>query len=207
MIRNKEDLKLYLEADRIALGRKRYTIHSFFFDRIWTFERLLRKEEYYYNCCKGFWGKMMRRLITFRKHRLHTNMDIQVNSFGPGLSIAHEGAIVVNGKCKIGKNCRIHIDVVLGQGRDNTDIPVLGDNIHIGPGVKILGGVHVGDNTVIAANAVVTKSFPEGNCTIGGIPARKISDHSSLTPSGNMGRGLLVQGYELALTQRKSSGK
>ena len=198
MIQNVSDLKLYMEADRIALGRGVYSFRAFVWDRIWNYERLLRRFEYYYNCRNTVWGRFMRRIISVRMHLMHMNMEIPINVFGPGLSIAHEGTIVVNGKCRVGNNCRIHVDVVLGQGRDHDDVPVLGNNIHIGPGVKIIGGVKIGDNTVIAAGAVVTKSFPEGNCTIGGVPAKKISDHTSLTESGKLGRGLLVQGYEIA---------
>lgn len=199
MIESKEDLALYLEADRIALGRERYTIRSFVWDRIWNYEILLRRFEFYYNCRNSFWGRFMRRVISVCMHLMHMNMEIPINVFGPGLSIAHEGTIVVNGKCRIGKNCRIHVDVVIGQGRDGNDVPILGDNVHIGPGVKIIGGVLIGDNTVITANAAVTKSFPDGNCTIGGVPAKVVSPHTSLTPSGSLGRGVVILGYEQAV--------
>ncbi len=199
MIQSYKDYLLYLEADRIALGRKKFTWKSLFFDSIWKWERMLRKIEYLANCKQTFWGNLYRRFLYIRWTRMRIGYEIPINTFGPGLSIAHKGTIIVNSKVRVGKNCRIHVDVVLGQGKDADDIPKLGDNIHIGPGVKIIGGCVIGNNTVIAANAVVTKSFPEGNCTIGGIPAHKISSNTSLTPSGNQGRGLLIQGYEEAL--------
>ena len=49
MIKSKDDYKYYLEADRIALGRKKTKI-GIVIDEIWTFEKLLRKVEYYHNC-------------------------------------------------------------------------------------------------------------------------------------------------------------
>ena len=200
MIKNYEDYLLYLEADKISLGRRRrYKWYFCFTDPIWTYERLLRKIEYLTNCKRSSLSRLRIRFLWHRVHKLHLGVEIPPNTFGPGLSIAHGGRIVVNHKARVGKNCRIHIDVVLGQGRDSDDVPIIGDNCHIGPGVKICGGVEIGDNTVIAANAVVTKSFPAGNCTIGGVPAKVISTHSSLTPSGNLGRGLVIEGYELAL--------
>lgn len=76
---------------------------------------------------------------------------------------------------------------------------MLGNNVHLGPGVKIIGPVVIGDNTVVAANAVVTKSFPEGNCTLGGVPAKVISNTTSITPYEKAGRGLIVLGYEQAV--------
>ena len=50
---------------------------------------------------------------------------------------------------------------------------VIGNNVWIGDKATILGGVHIGDNVIIAANAVVTKDFPS-NCMIAGVPAKII---------------------------------
>lgn len=52
--------------------------------------------------------------------------------------------------------------------------PVVGNNVFVGAGAKVLGGVTVGDNVVIAANALVERSVPD-NCTVAGVPARVIS--------------------------------
>ena len=53
---------------------------------------------------------------------------------------------------------------------------VIGDSCWIGMNSVILPGVTLGDNTIVAAGAVVTYSFPRGNCVIGGIPAKVIKD-------------------------------
>ena len=50
---------------------------------------------------------------------------------------------------------------------------VIGNNVWIGDKATILGGVHIGDNVIIAANAVVTKDFPS-NCMVAGVPAKII---------------------------------
>ena len=52
----------------------------------------------------------------------------------------------------------------------------IGKYCWIGAGAKIMPGVELGDWTIVGAGAVVTKSFPEGYCMIGGVPARKIKD-------------------------------
>ena len=67
--------------------------------------------------------------------------------------------------------------------------PMIGDNCYIGPGAKIFGPIEIGSGSVIGANAVVNKSFPEGNQTLGGIPAKVISTKSS--------EGLLAKGHKI----------
>ncbi|MFC2064935.1 serine O-acetyltransferase [Chloroflexota bacterium] len=52
--------------------------------------------------------------------------------------------------------------------------PVIGDNVYIGPGAKIIGKVHVGNNVAIGANCVVTKDVPD-NAVVAGVPGRVIS--------------------------------
>jgi serine O-acetyltransferase len=188
VIRSYQDYLTYLEADRIAL-RQDKTLKSLLFDDIWKFQRLLRKLEYQINCQPG---NPLRFLTSFRYRRLGTQLgfSIPINVFGPGLSIAHRGTIVVHHNAKIGANCRLHVCVNIGaQAGKPNEVPQIGDNCYIGPGAKIFGAVILGNNMAIGANAVVNKSFPEGNCTIGGIPAKKISDKTS--------EGLLIKGFPL----------
>ncbi len=59
-------------------------------------------------------------------------------------------------------------------GEVNGKAPQIGDNVYISPGAKLFGDIVIGDNVKIGANAVVNKSFPEGNCTLVGVPARKV---------------------------------
>jgi acetyltransferase-like isoleucine patch superfamily enzyme len=61
------------------------------------------------------------------------------------------------------------------DSRKHIDAPVsIGKYCWIAAGVEIMPGVDLGDWTVVAAGAVVTKSFPEGYCIIGGVPANVI---------------------------------
>ena len=100
--------------------------------------------------------------------------SIPIGCFKEGLKIPHYGTIVVNTKSKVGKNCQLNVGVVIGSDiKDKTKAPVIGDNCYIGVGAKIIGNVILGDNITIGANAVVTKSFPHGNCTLVGIPAKE----------------------------------
>ena len=181
MIQSKHDLREYLRQDQIALGKKNQKKPSPFGDEVWRFQILMRKTEYHVNCAKNPLQKMIAQLYRLRYHRYCVKMGFHVplNIFDAGLSIAHYGALVGNSKAKVGKNCRIHAMVVIGATNGDPAAPVLGDNVYIGAGAKIVGNIHIADNVAIGANAVVVKSIEEPGTTWGGVPARKISERDS----------------------------
>jgi len=183
VIESKEDYHFYLQADRLANGIpdsknfRDYLKNYFFPNYIWRFIRSLRRVEFYANTpsypLKGF--KKYFALRRYRKLSLKLGFSIPVNVFGPGLSIAHYGTIVVNQSARVGANCRIHVGVNIGSEAGYSDLaPVIGDNCYIGPGAKIYGNVHIPDGTAIGANAVVNQSFDELSTAIAGVPAKKI---------------------------------
>jgi serine O-acetyltransferase len=150
------------------------------FDIRWKYIRLLRKLEYLTNCRKYF---LLRKYLELRRIQLGTKAgySIPINVFGPGIALPHRGDIIVNGFATVGYNCRVHVGVNIGTRPGPVQqAPRIGNNCYLGPGAKLFGNIVIGDNTVIAANAVVNKSFPDGNCTIGGIPAKIISTNNSL---------------------------
>lgn len=181
MITNKEQLKTYLYQDREALmipqGRR---FPRPVYDEIWKYQILLRKAEYAGNCKKGAlylpW-RLWRKAAAHRRG-LKLGFSIPLNVFGAGLSIAHCGTIVVNGNARIGKNCRIHENVTIGAS-GSEKAPVIGDNVFIGTGAKIIGDITIADHVVIGAGAVVVKSCLEPGVTIAGNPAKKISENNS----------------------------
>ena len=176
MINSKADYLAYLKID-LECSDFEPTIKARLFNEIWRYQRLLRKQEYYINCKQGLSAKLVKLWLEYRRKKLGNRLGFSIpcNVFGPGLSIAHVGTIVVNHQARIGKNCRIHICVNIGASKDNNEAPIIGDNAYIGPGAKLFGNIVLGDNVSIGANAVVNKSFPEGNCTLVGIPAKKTS--------------------------------
>ena len=68
--------------------------------------------------------------------------------------------IIVSHNAVIGKNCTIFHQVTIGEGKGGA--PVIGDNVLIGAGAKIIGNVHVGNNVKIGVNAVIVHDIPEG---------------------------------------------
>ena len=180
MINSKKDYKNYLYMDKVALG-KEYKKPKLVGDEIWKFEILMRKTEYYTNCSKTILGNIYSKWLQFiyYKKRIKLGFSIPLNVFGPGLSIAHYGTIVVNGNARVGKNCRIQESTTIGATNGSHSAPVLGDNIFIGSGARIIGNIRIANNIAIGANAVVNKNFEKEGITIAGIPAKKISDNNS----------------------------
>jgi serine O-acetyltransferase len=186
-IDSKERFRIFVASDLKSLGFENG--HRFFmFQEIVVFQKRLRRLELAINCSKNPIQILFRKVL-YRRISIKLGISISPNTFGPGLSIAHRGTIVVNGGARIGANCRLHTGVNIGTEAGKSDAaPLIGDNCYIGPGAKIFGPIEIGPNSVIGANAVVNKSFPAGSQTIAGIPATVISDKSS--------KGYLIEGYK-----------
>jgi serine O-acetyltransferase len=186
MITSREDYEFYLEADKIALNnienipfleKDLYPLK--YFQDVYKFQRLLRKLEYYLNCKKSIFYKPLRVYLRWSFARLSQRLGfvIHPNVFGPGLSIAYPGSIIVNIDARVGENCRIHNNVHIATSTYfESSVPHIGDNVFIGPGAVIVGDIRIADNIAIGANSFVNKSFLEEGITIAGAPARKISD-------------------------------
>lgn len=95
---------------------------------------------------------------------------------GGGLYIGHVGGIVVNRQVIIGANCNLSHQVTLGVANrgPRKGNPIIGDNVYIGPGAKVIGNICIGNHAAIGANCVVTKDVPEMGVVVG-IPGRVIS--------------------------------
>lgn len=108
--------------------------------------------------------------------RLFTGVEIHPGAkIGKGLFIDHGMGIVIGETAEIGDNCTLYQNVTLGgTGKDKGKRhPTIGNNVLIGCGAKVLGPFSVGDNSKIAANAVVLTEVPE-NSTAVGVPARVV---------------------------------
>ena len=99
---------------------------------------------------------------------------------GPGLYIGHFGGIIVNHGAKIGCNCNINHDVTIGAtyGGKCSGTPTIMNNVYLGPGSKIIGGISLGNHAAVGANCVVTKSVPDYGVVVG-IPGEVVSTKGS----------------------------
>jgi serine O-acetyltransferase len=97
---------------------------------------------------------------------------------GHGLSIKHSVGIVIGGGSEIGNHCTILQNVTLGEkySQDGRHLyPSLGNNVTVCAGAVIIGGIEIGENSIIGANSVVLGSVPK-NSIFAGMPAKKIGE-------------------------------
>lgn len=175
---SREDYLSYIRADMASSGLKHWWLFSRLRHDVMHFQRLLRKAEYLHNCGSGLLskGRLLWLRWTLKRQGRRLGLEIALNVFGPGLAIVHPCGIVVSSRARVGKNCRIHAGVNIGEHRGQA--PIIGDNVYLGPGSKIVGGVTIADNVVVGANAVVVKDIPTG-VTVGATPAKIISEKDS----------------------------
>jgi serine O-acetyltransferase len=108
--------------------------------------------------------------------RSSTGIEIHpAAQIGKRLFIDHGSAVVIGETAEIGDDCTIYQGVTLGGTGKHSGKrhPTIGNNVMVGAGAKVLGPIKVGDNSKIAAGAVVLKDIPE-NSTAVGIPAKVV---------------------------------
>lgn len=116
-----------------------------------------------------FVGVMIQRLV-----EVWTGVSISPQTkIGPGLAIYHFGGVIINQNAVLGSNCTLHHDVTIGNKNPGGPSPHLGDNVMVGAGARLLGGIKVGNNAQIGANAVVLSDVPDDAVAVG-IPAKII---------------------------------
>lgn len=182
MIKNKKDLAYFIEQDciRCTGGRKigffRLAMNCFYGNdkyRVFRYLCALRRYEYFLNCQRGVIGKLQCLIAKVRWHRLGAkyNINILPNTVGYGFICYHlTGGVIINAE-KVGNYCSANPGVIVGQ-KDRKK-PIIGDNVELCIGCKVLGGISIGDDVIVAPNAVVVKDVPS-NAVVAGVPAKII---------------------------------
>jgi serine O-acetyltransferase len=91
--------------------------------------------------------------------------------FGPRFVLVHSTGVVVNAGVRGGAGVMLEHQVTIGA--EKRQAPVLGDDVFVGAGAKVIGSVRVGDRARVGANAVVVHDVP-ADSTVVGIPARVV---------------------------------
>lgn len=146
----------------IGLNKSRYCNFAYLMYQYKEFRNLV-----IYRSSKKIIG---RRIIKLVYPSLNT-LYIEAKEIGGGLFIQHGFSTMISAE-KIGENFWINQQVTLGY-KDNTRAPIIGDNVTVTCGAKILGSITIGSNVTVGANAVVVKDVTD-NVVVGGIPAKVI---------------------------------
>jgi serine O-acetyltransferase len=178
-IGSKAEYRRFLAADLAAHGVANWTwrhrVSPRSRDRIIRWQRSLRRLEYLSahidNGARKYVGRLVLAALWRRHERSSSALGftIPINVFGPGLAIAHFGTITVNTQARVGENCRIHPSTTIAG--DERGAPRIGRDAYIGPGARVIGPLWLGDNVVVGANAVVTRSADESDVILAGVPA------------------------------------
>ena len=95
------------------------------------------------------------------------SLFIYSTNIGSGLFIQHGFSTVISAE-SIGENCSVSQQVTIGYNTKGS--PIIGNNVSIGAGAKVIGKITIDDNVKVGANAVVVKDVPK-NCVVVGVPA------------------------------------
>ncbi len=161
-----QDLVKFLDRDNLNLKDSIQLLNPRFLPvLVFRFSNALFR----HNC--GFLAKLLA-----LKNQIFFGCDIARGAhIAGGLYLPHPNGIVIGEHVCIGRNCIIHQGVTLGARGEDHELanPIVGHEVEIGTGAKILGHVKIGDYARIGANAVVLHDVPEYGIAVG-IPAKTI---------------------------------
>jgi serine O-acetyltransferase len=179
---NKRELKESLNSDLFRYAGKTGTktfLYYFFLYPGFRYSYFYRICHYSRSQNPNFLRKIQFYLLWYLLHHYQIKYGYQIpcqTKIGNGLIIYHYGSIVVNSDVIIGKNCCLSTGVTIGMhhrgGKKGN--PIIGDNVYIAPGAKIIGNIKIGNNVIIGTNSVVVDDVPN-NAVVGGIPAKVLS--------------------------------
>jgi serine O-acetyltransferase len=153
---------------------------------LWCYESANRKTMIKAFLSDGGMAMVLYRLMQWSRHRRLRVLEMIFNKlnavicnciigrgaeFGPGFVLIHSTGVVINGQVRGGSGIHIQHQVTIGAERRMS--PMIGDDVFIGAGAKIIGNVKVGNGARIGANAVVLEDVPEGRTAVG-VPAKLV---------------------------------
>ena len=98
-------------------------------------------------------------MLPLRSYNVHLWAGRNGPRIGAGLKLIHPTNIMIGSGVNIGEDCLIFHDVTLGTGQI-PGTPQIGNNVDIYPGARVLGGIRIGDRSMVGANCVVTRDVP-----------------------------------------------
>lgn len=150
---NRYNNKTYIKMPRLILLL--YKLHQDAYFRVLFYHRI---------------GPVLKLIIGWYRPGASTFLIPPSLKIGGGLYVPHCYATILNAS-SIGENVTVLQCTTIGKTVHGK--PVIGDNVHIGANVNIIGKITVSNNTIVGAGSVVTKDTPP-NSVVAGVPAKVI---------------------------------
>lgn len=191
MIHTLAELKSYVHADQKYYYDIKDTVQKRLLSRFTKDDMyMVKKYLLYLRLCEytktkiemGISGKCIYSVAYILLKRKLNNMAIKLGIHIPeftcekGLTIFHSGGgIVIHPDARIGKGCQFHGNNCIGNNGRREKCPIVGNNVEMGVGAKIIGDVLIADSVVVGAGAVVVHSIKKKGAVVVGIPAKEPS--------------------------------
>lgn len=157
----KDDLYRYIGKDCNKISSQiRYILFTPGFQYIYFFRHASEAKNF---LSKAFW------LVLLKLCSFTFGFQIPVGTkIGRGFRIVHFGTIVINPSTVIGKNFNISQGALIGNAQGKKKgVPIIGDNVCMNANSIIIGGVHIGNNVLIAPGAFINFDVPDNSIVIG----------------------------------------
>ncbi|MBR5419975.1 MAG: serine acetyltransferase [Lachnospiraceae bacterium] len=117
-------------------------------------------------------GSLRGKLLALKLERLTERTQILIPpevTAGPGLYIGHLGRIILHPDTVLGRNVNLSTGITIGQANrgKHAGVPVIGDDVWIGTNAVIVGGIHIGNDVMIAPGAYVNFDVPDHSVVLG----------------------------------------
>lgn len=149
-----------------------YKIQHYNPNKYWKYREKVINRNYKNKILKYYYLYKIKKSDAFNNASMGTNINVGAFFKTPPILPHGLNGIIISYYAKIGKNCVIRQQVTIAQD-DSNKAAIIGDNVIIGAGAKIIGNVKIGNNVIIGANAVVTHDIPNNSIAVG-VPARVI---------------------------------
>jgi serine O-acetyltransferase len=173
------------DLQRYGSGTREQLRAAIIFPRLWAIAAYRFSHWAHTSKMPGFARRLIMGVSTFLTIWIDVAAAIELPAsaeIGAGLFLPHPGYIVVGAGVRIGCHCTLGQGVTIGHRAGGTnslhESPLIGNRVYVGPGAIIIGPIIIGDDAVIGAGAVVTRSVQPRGVAVGN-PARVISRKGS----------------------------
>ena len=152
------------------VSKKRF-LYSMLFNTSDNVIPLFRVRQHY-SKSNGFVSRLFLIYLSYRYRVLTDRLNVFLpveTTVGFGIQFPHNFPVVINPSTIIGDNCTIHPCTLIGRDRGKNGAPIIGNNVFIGHGTKIIGNPRIGDWCFISPASVITKDVPSGSVVGAGL--------------------------------------